>query len=148
MHSKTRTILPVALAFALSGSLAFAQQTAPTPTPDATTQAPPPAGHHHGPKAQKEIAHLTKALNLTPDQATKLEPILADRDQKIAALQADTSLTPDAREQQMKSIHKASEEQVHSILTPDQLAQMKAMHHGHEGKGADQTQPLNPAPSA
>ena len=141
-----RLILPAALAFALAGSLALAQQPAPTPTPDAT---PAPAHAKHGHSPERETAKLTKELNLTPDQAAKVTPILADRDQKVATLQSDTTLTEDARRQQMKAIHKATEQQLDAVLTPDQREQMKSLHHEHEGgKGGDQTQPLTTPPSA
>ena len=144
-----RATLPAALILVLSGGLALtAQQPAANPAPDAQ-QAPAPVHRHHAPNSQKEIAHLTKALNLTPDQAAKVEPILADRDQKVAALQSDTTLTEDARRQQMKAIHKASEQQLDAVLTPDQREQMKSLHHEHEGgKGGEQTQPLTTPPSA
>jgi len=141
-----RATLPAALVLVLSASLALAAQQ-PAPAPDA--QAPAPTHRHHAPDPQKEIARLTKELNLTPDQATKVTPILADRDQKVATLQSDTTLTEDARRQQMKAIHKATEQQLDAVLTPDQREQMKSLHHEHEGgKGGDQTQPLTTPPSA
>ena len=141
-----RATLPAALVLVLSASLALAAQQ-PAPAPDA--QAPAPTHRHHAPDPQKEIARLTKELNLTPDQATKVTPILADRDQKVATLQSDTTLTGDARKQQMRAIHKATEQQLDAVLTPDQREQMKSLHHEHEGgKGGDQTQPLTTPPSA
>ena len=142
-----RATLPAALVLVLSGSLALAaQQPAPAPTPDAT---PAPAHAKHGHSPERETAKLTKELNLTPDQAAKVTPILADREQKVAALQTDTTLTEDARRQQMKAIHKATEQQLDAVLTPDQREQMKSLHHEHEGgKGGDQTQPLTTPPSA
>jgi protein CpxP len=118
-----RTYLPAALALiVLSSSLAFAQ--APqAPGADA------PQHHRHGPNPHRETAMLTKKLNLTPDQAARLEPVLADRDQKIRALRENAALTPDDRKSQVRAIHKDTKQQMESILTPDQLSQMKAMRH-------------------
>lgn len=128
-----RIFLPAALTLALCGSFAFAQQ------PQQPDQQPPaPIEHHfhrghHAPDPQKAAAFLSKKLNLSADQAAKLEPVLADRDQKISALMANTSLAEQDRRVQFKAIHQGTEQQLAGILTPDQLQQMKAMHHGPHG---------------
>jgi Spy/CpxP family protein refolding chaperone len=122
------------------------------------TTPPPPDGqkhfnHHHAPSPQHQAEHLSKALNLTPDQTAKLTPIFADRDQKIASLWGNGQApSPDMREQ-MHAIEKSTHEQLATVLTPEQLQQMKAMHHGHgegpHGHHAPGTQPLTPqAPPA
>jgi protein CpxP len=132
-----RILLPAALVLALSGSLAFAQQPQ-QPAPDAQTPATAP---HYAPNPQHEVKHLAKALNLTPDQVAKLEPILADRDQKREAIRSNGQLTQEDAKMQMKALHKSTEQQIASVLTPDQIQQMKAMHHNH-GQGAPtQSQP-------
>jgi periplasmic protein CpxP/Spy len=132
-----RFLLSTSLALALSGTLVFAQQPA-TPAPAAK--------HHHAHSPQRETARLTKKLNLTADQSAKLEPILADRDQKIAALTSDTSITPMIMKKQMHAIHQQTREQLATVLTPDQLQQMKSFRHGH---GAPtQTPPQNNPQSA
>jgi protein CpxP len=125
-----RLLLSTSLALALSSTLVLAQQTAPPA---------PAAKQHHAHNPQRETARLTKKLNLTADQSAKLEPILADRDQKIAALTSDTTITPMIMQKQMHAIHQQTRQQLASILTPDQLQQMKSLHHG---RGVSpQTQP-------
>lgn len=139
-----RTLLPAALALVLAGSVAFAQQPQTVPAPDAQQPAAAPAHHHHhAPNPQHETKRLTKQLNLTADQQAKVEPILAERDQKLTALHADTTLAPQDMHQQMKAIHEATEQQLATVLTPDQLQQLKSMHHGHRGHGQEQ-QPSTP----
>ncbi|AEU36481.1 hypothetical protein [Granulicella mallensis] len=139
-----RTLLPAALALVLAGSVAFAQQPQTVPAPDAQQPAAAPAHHHHhAPNPQHETKRLAKQLNLTADQQAKVEPILADRDQKLTALHADTTLAPQDMHQQMKAIHEAAEQQLATVLTPDQLQQLKSMHHGHRGHGQEQ-QPSTP----
>jgi protein CpxP len=115
-----RLLLSTSLALALSGSLAFAQQ----------ETAPPASMKQHVHNPQRETARLTKRLNLSSDQAARIEPILADRDQKIDALKSDTSISPLILQQQMRAIHQQTKQQLASILTPDQLQQMKSRHHG------------------
>ncbi|HEY4355657.1 MAG TPA: hypothetical protein VGN16_07925 [Acidobacteriaceae bacterium] len=131
-----RLPLTAALALALTGSVALAQ-TAQEPqqqAPPAQQQGAPMhhfrhgRGMHHDPHRQVEM--ISKRLNLNPDQSAKLEPILAARDQKMSALRADTSLTPEARRAQFKAIHEETKQQFASVLTPDQLNQMKSLRHG------------------
>jgi periplasmic protein CpxP/Spy len=133
-----RFVLSTSLALALSTSLVFAQQQDAAPAP--ATQA-----HLHAHNPQREAARLSKKLNLTSDQSAKLEPILADRDQKIAALRNDTSITPAVMKEQMRAIHKDMRQQLATILTPDQLQQLKSLRHDHGNP--NQPQP-NTAPPA
>jgi len=129
-----RLLLSTSLALALSGSLVFAQQQ------DAASA--PVAKHHHAHNPQREAAKLSKKLNLSADQTAKLEPILADRDSKIAALTNDKTISPVVMKQQMRAIHQQTRQQLATVLTPDQLQQIKSRH--HHGQGAPgQTQPEN-----
>ncbi|HEX3372896.1 MAG TPA: hypothetical protein VHS13_01730 [Edaphobacter sp.] len=133
-----RLLLSTSLALALSGSLALAQQQDAAPAPAAK--------HHHTHNPQREAAKISKKLNLSADQTAKLEPILADRESKIAALRNDTTLSSAAMKQQMKAIHQQTREQLATILTPEQLQQLHSMHHGH-GRGQQQ-QSAPPTPQA
>jgi protein CpxP len=133
-----RLLLSTSLALALATSLAFAQQ-AETPAPAAK--------HHHARNPQREAAKLSKKLNLSSDQTAKLEPILADRDNKIAALNKDTTLSPEAMKQQMQAIRHQTTEQLATVLTPDQMQQLRSMHHGHR-RGQQQSAPTPPQPGS
>ena len=124
-----RFILPTALALALTGSLAFAQQ---QPAAPASGQATHHRLHHQADPHQAAL-HISKKLNLNADQTAKLEPILADRQQKVAAVRADSSLTPEQRHEKIHAIHQDTEQQLATVLTPDQLTQLKSMHKGHHG---------------
>jgi protein CpxP len=133
-----RIILSTSLALALSSSLVLAQQQDTSPAPAATA-------HHHAHNPQREAARLSKKLNLSSDQTAKIEPIFADRDQKIAALKSDTSISPMIMQKQMHAIHQQTRQQLTTILTPDQLQQLKSLRRGHGAPA--QTQPL-PSPQA
>jgi Spy/CpxP family protein refolding chaperone len=128
-----RILLSASLALALSGSVVFAQSTT-TPTPTGKHF------RHHPPDPQQEAAWLSTKLNLSSDQTAKLEPILADRDQKMSALRSNTSLSPDEKKQQMRALHQDLKQQLSTVLTPEQLEQMKSLRHGHRG-------PHQPPPS-
>ena len=150
-----RLSLTSALCLALAGPLAFAQ--APQAPSDAQ-QPPAPivrphrgdyAGPRHQPDAHKQAMMLSRRLNLTPDQTARIEPVLADRQQKMAALHANTSLTPEQTREQMRSLHEQERTQFASILTPEQQEQMKAMRHGRRGgqfRGQPGPNPGAPAP--
>jgi protein CpxP len=128
-----RILLSTSLALALSGTLLFAQQQDAPP-------APAPTAHHHTHNPQREAAKLSRKLNLSSDQTAKLEPILADRDQKIAALTSDTTISPMIMKKQMHAIHQQTREQLATVLTPDQLQQLKSRHHGHDTPAQAQPQ--------
>lgn len=135
-----RILLSTSLALVLSSSLVFAQQQDAAPAPTAKVH------HHHARNPQREAARLSKKLNLTSDQTAKLEPILADRDQKIAALTNDTTISPVVMKQQMRTIHQQTRQQLATVLTPDQLQQLKSHHHGQSAPTQAQPQP-NPQSS-
>jgi protein CpxP len=118
-HQMKRILLPAALVLALSGGLVFAQQAAHKQK-------------QHDP--HKVALKMAKELNLTPDQTTKIEPVIAAREQKVSALKADSSLTPDARKQQVHAIHQDTESQLNGILTPDQMTKLKALHKNKKEK--------------
>jgi protein CpxP len=109
------------LTLAVSGA-AVAQQTAPTPDAQA------PVAKHHAPNSTKEVARMTKQLNLTPDQVSKIEPMVSDRDAQLAAVTSNSALTDDERRDQSKAIRKATMVKMRAVLTSDQQMQMKEMH--------------------
>ena len=123
-----RFILPGLLAMTLSGGLALGQ--APAAPADS---APAPSLHEHAPNPHRQAMRMSKKLNLSADQMKNLEPILADRDQKIAALRSNSSLSKQDMKAQMRAIQKDTMQQLSSVLTPEQMQQLKTMHHGHDG---------------
>ena len=128
------TALALVLAGAFTATAAFAQQ---TQLPENTPNGNGPAHHfrHHAPNPQRQAEMISKRLNLSADTTAKLTPIFADRDQKTQALFQDQSLSPQQRHEQMKSIHQNTEQQLATVLTPDQLQQLKTMRHGHHRFG-------------
>jgi Spy/CpxP family protein refolding chaperone len=110
------------LALGLSGA-GFAQASAQT----STQPAAPVAAPQHQPNPQHQAKELAKKLALTPDQTAQLEPILADRDQKVATLAANTTLDPKAQRQQRRAIMVDTEQKLNAILSPDQQQQYAAL---------------------
>jgi periplasmic protein CpxP/Spy len=133
------------LTLALAGTLALAQS-APA-TPDTTTQ----KGyhrHHHAPDPHRAALRVGQRLGLSADQTAKLEPIFADSQQKIAALRSDTSLSPDQKRQQFRAIHENTKTQLATVLTPDQMQQLRNMRHNHRRGQEQQSSPTAPQPGS
>lgn len=130
-----RFLLSTALTLALAGTAAFAQQAQPTLPENSSPNANAPYHHrgHHAPNPQKQAEMISKQLNLSADQTAKLTPILADREQKTQALFQDQSLTQDQRHAQMKAIRENTQQQLATVLSPDQMQQLKTMRHGRRG---------------
>ena len=148
-----RFLLSTALTLALTGTAAFAQQAQPTLPENSSPNANAPYHHrgHHAPNPQKQAEMISKKLNLSADQTAKLTPIFADRDQKFQSLMQNQSLTPDQRHAQMKAIRDNTQQQLATVLSPDQMQQLKSMRHGHKGgwgqhgpNSNNQPQPQNP----
>lgn len=110
-----RILVLSTLTLALAGGAAFAQDTAPAAK----------AHGKHGPQAQ--LAQMKENLNLTDDQAAKIQPLLEDRAQKLKAIKADTSLTEDQKREKAKDVIKDYRSQLDGILTPEQQTKMKSM---------------------
>jgi protein CpxP len=124
------TFLAAALALTLAGSTAFAQMPAQTDPAQQNT------AHRHA-DPHKAAMRISRQLNLSPDQTAKIEPILADRQQKAMALRADTSLTDTQRRKQMHIIAAGTRMQMANVLSPDQMKQLKQMRHKRMQDGAE-----------
>ncbi len=111
-----RNFLPAVLAITLTSGLALAQAPAPNTTPQVRR-------HAHNP--HREAMKISQKLNLSADQTAKLEPILANLDQKVTSLRSNTALSPQDVKVQMRAIHKETKQQLNAVLTPEQMQQFK-----------------------
>ena len=65
-------------------------------------------------------------LNLTDEQRAQIKTIREDGKQQIAAMQKDSSLSPEAKQQKLKVIRKDIRRQVWGVMTPEQQKQWAA----------------------
>ena len=95
-----------------------------------------PAGHmggmhqgmRGGPEMQKRhLEHMTKELNLTPDQVTQVKAIQDDGMSQMKALRDDTSTTGPDKHAKMMAIHETEQAKVRSLLTDEQKTKFDAM---------------------
>ena len=101
---------------------------------DASQQpAPPQHWRGHGQfDPAKRTEMLTKHLGLTSDQQPKVLDALKAEQSKMDALRSDSSLSQDERRTKMMDIHKSTNDQIRSILNPDQQKKWDEMQSHHE----------------
>jgi len=83
--------------------------------------------HRGGMNPADQTQRLTKELNLTSDQQTKVQSILEDQQKQMQALRQDTSSTPEDRRSKMMDIHKNTMSQVRAVLNDDQQKKFDEM---------------------
>ena len=130
-----KCILSAVLVLSLGSIVGFAQTTLP-----AQSRNPAVVQHQrHAHNPHKAAMRMGKKLGLTEEQTSRLEPILSDRQQKVQALRANSSLTDAEREQQMKTIQQTARMQMSNVLSPDQMKQLKQMHREKKQQGGAPT---------
>jgi Spy/CpxP family protein refolding chaperone len=91
------------------------------------------------------VFHLTKQLNLTSDQQSKIKPILENQAEQMQKLHQDSSLSQQDRMSKMREIHQNTTSQIRETLTPDQQQKLDAMkanrEEHHHGQKTGQAQP-------
>ncbi|HEY4950406.1 MAG TPA: hypothetical protein VIH88_08745 [Candidatus Acidoferrales bacterium] len=88
------------------------------------------------------------ALELTDEQKAQIKTIREDGKQQIAAMQKDSSLSAEAKQQKLKVIRKDIRRQVWGVMTPEQQKQWAAeqrelREHKRGGGAAAESKPQN-----
>jgi periplasmic protein CpxP/Spy len=119
------------------GVAAFGQddQNAPPPPPKSDQPSGQPSesgmgrqmGHRQMPSVDDQIKHLSKKLSLSDDQQAKLKPILEDQHKQMEAIHTDSSLSREDRFSKMQELRKNSDDQIKSVLNPDQQKNFEKM---------------------
>jgi hypothetical protein len=86
-------------------------------------------GHHRGRHMDpdRQLAHLTKTLNLSADQQSQIKPILLDRQQKMQALWQDQSLSRQDRRTKAIAIRQDTKTRLEAALNDQQKQQFEAL---------------------
>ncbi len=148
MHRNLKfTVFSLALTLACGATFAAAQTSG---TPSATGQSPSassqanPGGQTAGTagatqaapahsQVDETIAWLTESVNLTPDQQNKLRPILQGEVSQMSAVNSDSTLTPEQKQQKMVDIRRSAGPQIQSVLTPEQQQKLTQMRQSQQG---------------
>src|SRR5271155_4616834 len=109
---------------AISASFAIAQSSGQSSNDSSpNSQRPPQAngGWHHGPPDPAQLTQeLTKKLNLTSDQQTKVQDLLKSEHSQMESLHQDTSSSPQDRRSKMMDIHQSTSAQIRALLDSNQ----------------------------
>jgi hypothetical protein len=148
-------------AIALGGMLALganaalnAQDQTPAQNPP-QDQTPAATGQQHGHRRpmdpDRQLAHLTKTLNLSADQQTQIKPILLDRQQKIQVLWQDQSLSRQDRRRKAIAIQQDTKTKLEAALNDQQKQQFDQMQAKMQARrqhrmGGDNQAPPSSAP--
>ena len=143
--TKARTAFAVAILLAVALPLTMVAQTeAPPAQPQGQTGNHQYRGRMGGPPSpQQHLDHLSRILNLTDDQKTKIKPILENESTQVQSLSKDTSLSLQDRHEKMRGLHEQSMTQIRGFLTSDQQAKLDSMKQ-HEGHGKGHWQGMGP----
>jgi periplasmic protein CpxP/Spy len=136
-HMTKGTIVLSALLFA---STVFAQAPDANQPPAAQAQT---GNQHRTFDPAKQAAHLGKKLGLNSDQVAQIQPILADRFQKMQTLRTDNSLNQQDRRTKARAIMQDSNGKIEALLSDTQKQQYEQMlaqrrSHQHNRQAAPQ----------
>ena len=85
--------------------------------------------HEHGPGPHHEMGnpleHLSKDLNLTDEQKTKVQPIIDQTKPQLAAIHKEAM-------EKMHALMESTGAQIRPLLTPEQQKKFDAMKKAHE----------------
>jgi periplasmic protein CpxP/Spy len=130
------TLLGVVLVSGFTASALLAQDQGQPPAAANTTSAPQtsPAQPHKAPDPQRQTMRIAKKLGLTADQQAKIEPILADRDQQVQNLRANTNLDPKERRAQLHGVVRDSDSKIEALLNDTQKQQYEQLKQDRRAK--------------
>ncbi len=131
MLKKYVLVLIAGTAVSIAASFAAAQDS------QSNDQSAPPShemgGHHHGPPdPAQRTAELTKKLNLTSDQQSKVLAALQSEHSQMESLHQDTSLSQQDRHAKMMEIHKTTDSQIRELLDSNQQKKWDEMQANRE----------------
>lgn len=141
-------VLVAAGAISIAAPFAAAQD-----SPSNEPQAQPSQGQggwHHGPQdPAQRTKELTKHLNLTADQQTKVQDIFTSEKSQMESLHQDSSLSQQDRRAKMMDIHNTTNTQVRALLDSTQQKKWDEMQAKREQRmqnhaGAGQQAPPSP----
>ena len=132
------SLLALSLAGLIYAAPALAQNAAQSNSAPDQQSAPNSQEHqwhgHRNMDPAKRTEMLTKKLNLTADQQSKVQEIFKSEHSQMESLHNDSSLSRDDRQTKMMDIHKASGEQVRALLDATQQKKWDEMQNRREGR--------------
>src|SRR5687768_17680879 len=120
MKSRLITLTATCVALMATGSLALAEDFG---SKDGWNKR-----RHH--KRRNPVEHLTKSLDLTPDQQAKIQPIFDQAKPQVDAVRQDAM-------QKIRAIRENTQAQIRPILTPAQQQKFDALKKAREDRSEE-----------
>ena len=104
--------------------------------------------------AMGPLEMMKQSLNLSDEQAKKLEPVLKEQQEKLSALRRDTSLSRKDRVAKLKELQQGTDTKIKARLAPEQAERWQKMRVGQwqafqaQGQGSAKTNMFSPRPQA
>jgi Spy/CpxP family protein refolding chaperone len=141
-------ILGLSLILSSASLPAVAQDTTtnpgPSPTPgNSEPQGPAPSKMQHvnpDKMKQRRLAHLEKIAQLTPDQESKVTPIISNFVDQLVAVRNNSSLQPEEKKAKQKELRREFSHQLKAVLTPQQMEALRNSGKGKQQQAKDQNQ--------
>jgi hypothetical protein len=90
---------------------------------------------------QRQLERLQRIAQITPDQQTKITPVISKFVDQLVAVRNDSSLRPEEKKARQKELRKQYNRELASLLTPEQKQALKDARAGQkQGKGQNQNQ--------
>jgi Spy/CpxP family protein refolding chaperone len=127
---------------------ALAQDNSPNAEPSVSPGNPSPQepgpskqGHANPDRMkQRQLARLQKIAQLTPDQQTKITPVISNFVDQLVTVRNDSSLQPDEKKARQKELRKQYNRQLRLLLTPTQKQALRNAKGQKQGKGQNQNE--------
>jgi Spy/CpxP family protein refolding chaperone len=94
--------------------------TSPEPSPAAASSFPKKRSVSPDSLKKRELTMLRKSVTLTPDEETKVTPIISNYVDAVQAVKADANTTTAEKRAKRKELHDQYTSNVKAVLTPDQ----------------------------
>ena len=105
------------------------QQSAAAATSQTTASASQPS---HTANPQHQAKRMARKLGLTQDQESKLEPILAERQQQLESTRTDATLAQKDKRAKLSSIRQDTDTKIEAMLNDTQKQQYERMKQAHK----------------
>lgn len=128
----------------------YAQDSSAQPSTPQTSNQQRPGQFHHGHRMDpdRQLAHLTKTLDLTSDQQAQIKPILVDRQQQMQALFQDQTLSRQDKRAKAQAIRQDSQTKLEAALNDQQKQKFEEMRAKMQARRQQRMGGQNQAPGA
>ena len=90
---------------------------------------------HQSMEEQHKLMQILDQLDLSKDQKTSVHTLFSKTMASMEAIHNDAKLSDDQKQEKAKQLHENAIQQIHSILTPEQLEKAMKLHQSGGGHG-------------